>query len=114
MAVLWQNKNIRKTKIETIQINLGNRCNQACAHCHIEASPRGRKNMNTATAEKILDKLLELDIENVEFTGGSPELNPNLKMFIEELGKNNKKIAVRTNLKSTLWSENHSITTELF
>jgi radical SAM/Cys-rich protein len=98
MAVLWQNENIRKTKIETIQINLGNRCNHACTHCHIEASPRGRKNMNTATAEKILDNLLELDIENVEFTGGSPELNPNLKMFIEELGKNNKKIAVRTNL----------------
>ena len=98
MAVLWQNENIRKAKIETIQINLGNRCNQTCVHCHIEASPQGRKNMNTATAEKILDKLLELDIENVEFTGGSPELNPNLRMFIEELGKNNKKIAVRTNL----------------
>ncbi|MEW6418900.1 MAG: arsenosugar biosynthesis radical SAM (seleno)protein ArsS [Nitrospirota bacterium] len=98
MAVLWQNENIRKTKIETIQINMGNRCNQACAHCHIEASPRGRKNMEEATAERILGKLLELDIENVEFTGGAPELNPNLKMFIERVVKNHKKIVVRTNL----------------
>ncbi len=98
MAVLWQNKNIRKTRIETIQINVGNRCNQACTHCHIEASPGGRKNMDVATAERILGKLLELDIENVEFTGGAPELNPNLKMFIEGLGKNHKKVAVRTNL----------------
>ncbi len=98
MAVLWQNENIQKTKIEIIQINVGNKCNQACTHCHIEASPRGRKNMEVSTAERILGKLLDLDIENVEFTGGSPEINPNLRMFIEELGKNHKKIAVRTNL----------------
>ncbi len=98
MAVLWQSENIRKTKIQTIQINLGNRCNQACAHCHIEASPRGSNNMVAATAEKILDKLLELDIGNVEFTGGAPELNRSLKMFIEGIGKVHKKITVRTNL----------------
>jgi len=98
MAVLWKSENIRKTRIETVQINVGNRCNQACTHCHIEASPRGKKNMDVNTAVRILEKLIELGVENVEFTGGAPELNPNLKMFITGLGKNHKKIAVRTNL----------------
>ena len=98
MAVLWQDKNIRKTTIETIQINIGNRCNQTCRHCHIEASPRGTNNMNAVTAEKMLDKILKLDVNNVEFTGGAPELNPNLRMFIEGLCSRNKKVAVRTNL----------------
>jgi len=98
MAVLWKSENIRKTRIETVQINVGNRCNQACTHCHIEASPRGKKNMDVNTAVRILEKLIELGVENVEFTGGAPELNPNLKMFITGLGKDHKKIAVRTNL----------------
>jgi radical SAM/Cys-rich protein len=95
---VWEEKNITKVKINTIQINIGNRCNQACAHCHIGASPRGNKNMDYDTARKILDKLLTLDIKNIEFTGGTPELNPHLKMFIEELSQNGKKISVRTSL----------------
>jgi radical SAM/Cys-rich protein len=95
---VWEARNIIKIKINTIQINIGNRCNQACAHCHIGASPKGNKNMDHDTARNILDKLLTLDIDNIEFTGGTPELNPNLKMFIEELSKNGKKITVRTSL----------------
>jgi radical SAM/Cys-rich protein len=54
--------------------------------------------MDYETARKILDKLLALDIYNIEFTGGTPELNPNLKMFIEELSQNGKTITVRTSL----------------
>ena len=67
---VWEERNITKVKINTIQINIGNKCNQACAHCHIAASPRGNKNMDYGTARKILDKLLALDIDNIEFTGG--------------------------------------------
>jgi radical SAM/Cys-rich protein len=97
-TLFWQEKAITKRKIETVQINIGNRCNQACSHCHIGASPRGRKNMDRATAVNILEKLLVSDIENVEFTGGTPELNPNFSMFIEELSKYNKNLTVRTSL----------------
>jgi radical SAM/Cys-rich protein len=95
---VWEERNINKVKINAIQINIGNRCNQTCAHCHIGASPRGNKNMDFETARKVLDKLLTLDIENIEFTGGTPELNPHLKMFIEELSERGKKITVRTSL----------------
>ncbi len=37
-------------------------------------------------------------IKHVEFTGGAPELNPNLKWFVRELAQHNKTITVRTNL----------------
>jgi len=107
---VWEEKNITKVKINTIQINIGNRCNQACAHCHIGASPRGSKNMDFETARKVLDKLLTLDIENLEFTGGTPELNPNLKMFIEELSQNSKKITVRSSLSVLDFTEYSSFT----
>ncbi len=26
-------------KLETLQINLGNKCNQSCRHCHVDAGP---------------------------------------------------------------------------
>lgn len=98
MSVLWAQERLNKTEIKTIQINLGNKCNQNCIHCHIGASPNGNKNMEEATARKILSKLLEINTNVIEFTGGAPEINPNLKMFISELGKSGKKIVVRTNL----------------
>ncbi len=98
MRVLWEDKGIRKAALETVQINLGNRCNQRCLHCHIDASPKGDKNMDNETAEHILEKLISIRPYLVEFTGGAPELNSNLKLFIEELSKNNIKTAVRTNL----------------
>lgn len=89
---------MNRKKLDIIQINLGNKCNQVCTHCHIEASPSGNKNMNSETADKILKKLIFLDIQDVEFTGGAPELNPNLYFFISELSKYDKNITVRTNL----------------
>ncbi len=98
MEGLWEKQEIRKVGLQTIQINLGNRCNQRCLHCHIGASPEGNKNMDRETASLILQKLLSLSPELVEFTGGAPELNPNLKMFIEKLSKRGINTTVRTNL----------------
>ncbi len=90
-------RKISKEIIKIFQINIGDRCNQVCSHCHIGASPRGRKNMDRTTSERILDKLLTLESEWIEFTGGTPELNPNLTTFIKGLS-GRKKIAVRTSL----------------
>jgi len=89
---------ILKGKIKIIQINLGNLCNQECEHCHVAASPTGENNMNKETADKIVKKLIVMDVKQVEFTGGAPEMNKNLPNFIEELSRNNKNITVRTNL----------------
>lgn len=93
-----ESQKLYKAKIEVVQINLGNRCNQACSHCHIEGSPSGKKKMDRSTAQKIQEALIKLNIQNIEFTGGSPEINPNLKFFIKGLSKYGKKLTVRTNL----------------
>jgi len=93
-----ESQKLYKTKIEVVQINLGNRCNQTCYHCHMEGSPSGKRNMDRSTAQKILEALIKLNIQNIEFTGGSPEMNPNLKFFIKGLSKYGKKLTVRTNL----------------
>lgn len=89
---------MRKSKLALVQINLGNLCNQACSHCHVVGSPDGESNMGQGTARKIIEKLLTLDVGNIEFTGGAPELNPNLADFIEALSNAGKRLTVRTNL----------------
>ncbi|MDA8089147.1 MAG: arsenosugar biosynthesis radical SAM protein ArsS [Nitrospiraceae bacterium] len=110
--IAWKGRRIRKIKTGTVQINLGNRCNQSCTHCHIGASPNGDKNMDRQTATNVLNKLSTLQVD-VEFTGGTPELNPNLGMFIEGLAGQNKKIAVRTSL-TVLDLPEHSFFIDLY
>lgn len=89
---------ISKRIINIVQINLGDLCNQRCLHCHINASPDGNKSMNRETAKLVLEKILEIRPKIVEFTGGAPEMNPNLGWFIEKLSHDGIPVAVRTNL----------------
>ena len=35
-----QNLDLRPVSIETLQVNLGKLCNQACKHCHVDAGPK--------------------------------------------------------------------------
>lgn len=30
---------LRRRIVETLQVNLGYRCNQSCQHCHVNAGP---------------------------------------------------------------------------
>ena len=97
-TLFWEQNEIKRKQLETVQINLGNKCNLQCTHCHIGASPSGEKNMCRDVAEKLIKKLKEIKIENIEFTGGAPELNPNLEYFIEELSDLKRDLTIRTNL----------------
>ncbi len=98
MGDFWKVKKILKDKFDLIQINLGDLCNQTCTHCHVAASPKGQNNMTLLTANKILDKLLTLDIKTIEFTGGTPEMNDSFTTFLTKLSDAGRNIVVRTSL----------------
>ena len=38
---------ITRNQVETLQVNLGYKCNQTCTHCHVNAGPN-RKEMMTS------------------------------------------------------------------
>ncbi len=84
--------------IKTLQANLGNRCNQKCAHCHVQAGPDGKKIMSKKVMTKIFDFLKKHKGTIVDITGGCPELNPDFKFFMENVSDLASKIMVRTNL----------------
>lgn len=90
--------NKRKT-IEILQLNIGKKCNQACKHCHVQASPSRKEEMNKETMDQIINLLAKTpSIKRVELTGGAPELNSNFRYLVEQLKKRYLEIALRTNL----------------
>jgi len=84
--------------IKTLQVNVGLRCNQACHHCHVEASPQRRETMDWPIIEGVLDAAKEAQCQKVDITGGAPELNPHFRRFVTALRQEGFCVQVRTNL----------------
>ncbi len=85
-------------ELKTLQVNLGNRCNQLCKHCHVQAGPNGKKIMSKKVMEKIIDFLQKHRCLCVDITGGCPELNPDFKFFVDSIFELVSVVMVRTNL----------------
>ena len=77
--------NINKEIINTLQINIGYKCNQACSHCHVNSSPL-RTEMMSEEILKIIPKIIyKYSIKTLDITGGAPELHPHFKNLILSL-----------------------------
>lgn len=90
---------LRPLSIATLQINVGKLCNQACLHCHVDASPIRTEMMDSRTAERVIEVLLADDrITALDITGGAPELNPHFRWLVTEARRGGKHVMVRHNL----------------
>lgn len=88
--------------IETLQVNVTKLCNQACHHCHVDASPKRTEQMDKRTIDRCLEILTENNaIKNLDITGGAPELNPHFDYFVIEAKKLGRRVMVRHNLTVT-------------
>jgi radical SAM/Cys-rich protein len=85
-------------KLLTLQVNLGNRCNQSCEHCHLEAGPAGVNLMPQEVMEKIVSFLRTHRGLILDITGGCPELHPHFKWFLGKVHGFVSSLMVRTNL----------------
>ncbi len=92
-------KPLYKRTIETVQVNLGRRCNQMCTHCHVAAGPDRREVMPRAVVEQIV-RLIEASpgVKTVDLTGGAPELHPEFTALIRAVRSLGRKVIVRSNL----------------
>ena len=90
---------VKRAGLDFLQVNLGDRCNQQCSHCHVDAGPFGEKIMSKAVMDDVLGFLLRLNKRlTLDITGGCPELNPHLRYFIERSPAYAAKVIVRNNL----------------
>jgi radical SAM/Cys-rich protein len=90
---------LHRSNIRVLQVNIGKRCNQTCVHCHVNAGPNAKENMDRMTIDRILELLSgEPELETVDITGGAPELNPHFQYFVAKLRSMNRKVILRCNL----------------
>ena len=68
--------------LETLQANVGYRCNQTCFHCHVNAGPNRTEEMDGATADLVLSFAARQRIRTLDITGGAPELNPHFRRLV--------------------------------
>ena len=94
---------IYREKVETLQINLGYLCNQACLHCHVNAGPTRKEQMTLDTIEEIVQLIDNVKPKMVDLTGGAPELNVHFKYLVTQITKRRISIIDRCNL--TILSE---------
>lgn len=89
---------LTSTGINTLQVNVGKLCNQACRHCHVDAGPARTEMMSRETMEICLDILRTSGIPTVDITGGAPEMNPEFRWFVQECVGLGCHVMVRSNL----------------
>lgn len=73
---------LQRDRIDTLQVNLGYRCNQSCSHCHVSAGPTRTEMMNEQTIDLVLDVLQARQISSLDLTGGAPELHPSFRYLV--------------------------------
>ena len=90
---------LTKAKITVLQINLGRKCNLACTHCHVEASPKRTEELSPEVCRQliaIIDRFPQ--IKTVDLTGGAPEMNYGFKPLVAAAKAKGKEVIVRSNL----------------
>jgi radical SAM/Cys-rich protein len=75
---------IARKRLETLQVNVGYRCNQTCVHCHVNASPSRTEEMGRDVVDAVLAFLRASGVKTLDVTGGAPELNPHFRSLVVE------------------------------
>ncbi len=89
---------IRRNALETLQVNLGYKCNQACFHCHVNASPDRTEMMSSETIDEVITFIRASNVATLDLTGGAPELNDHFRRLVIAARAMNVRVIDRCNL----------------
>lgn len=89
---------LRRSAFQTLQINVGRKCNQACRHCHVDAAPWRTEGLDASTAGRILDWIRRHQPPVVDITGGAPELSDYFRPLVEAARQAGSHVIDRNNL----------------
>lgn len=90
---------LTKNQITVLQINLGRKCNLACTHCHVEASPTRTEELSPEVCQQLIELIERFgQIQTVDLTGGAPEMNYGFRPLVEAARAKDKEVIVRSNL----------------
>ncbi len=87
-----------RSRLETLQVNLGYKCNQSCLHCHVNAGPTRTEMMSRETLSDVLVFLEVSKVKAIDVTGGAPELHPNFRELVTRAREMGVHVIDRCNL----------------
>src|SRR6266700_4550766 len=73
---------IARRTLDTLQVNVGYRCNQTCHHCHVNAGPTRKEMMGAEIAALVIEVVRARSIRVLDLTGGAPELNAHFRRMV--------------------------------
>ncbi|MBF0194802.1 MAG: arsenosugar biosynthesis radical SAM protein ArsS [Magnetococcales bacterium] len=89
---------VSRSRLKTLQANLGYRCNQSCNHCHVAAGPKRTEMMDKDTVNWLLRCIEKHDIKVLDLTGGAPEMNDHFRSLVVAARKMRVQVIDRCNL----------------
>lgn len=89
---------LRRGVLQTLQVNVGRKCNQACRHCHVDAAPWREEMLDDSTARRVGAWIEQHRPEVVDITGGAPELNRQFRYLVETARAVGCRVIDRNNL----------------
>ena len=89
---------LRRGRLETLQVNLGYKCNQSCLHCHVNAGPTRTEMMSREVIADVLTVLGVASIKTLDVTGGAPELHPQFRSLVSRARELGVRVVDRCNL----------------
>ena len=91
-------RTLHRARLQTLQLNIGRKCNQACRHCHVDAAPWRTEMMDEPTARRIGEWIRRHRPPIVDLTGGAPELSEFFRYFVETARSVGAEVIDRNNL----------------
>ena len=89
---------LQRQGLDTLQVNLTYRCNQACVHCHVNAGPTRTESMTADTLALIPPVLKARALRCLDLTGGAPELHPQFRELVRRARALGVEVIDRCNL----------------
>ncbi len=74
---------LKRRQLNTLQVNLGYKCNQSCTHCHVNAGPTRTEMMQDDCIELVIKYLQQHPVSLLDLTGGAPELHPRFRELVK-------------------------------
>ena len=94
---------LKRRSIQTLQVNLGLKCNQSCIHCHVDAGPKRTEMMSDKVIDDVISFLANARPASLDLTGGAPEMHPRFRKLVSKAVEMGIHVIDRCNL--TILSE---------
>lgn len=89
---------LQRAHLNTLQVNMGYKCNQSCLHCHVNAGPNRTEMMDSVTLALIPQVLQARKTKTLDLTGGAPELHEGFRDLVRSARAQGVHVIDRCNL----------------